>query len=112
MFIISHYGLFHLLLTHGGLAALQGLEVRLPVPGKVRNEAWLFFLGLVLCLCPLNTKQTCLGKRILTEDLNSIRLTHGTSVEAFSLLVIDMGRSSLMWKYCPCAEVTRLYKGS
>lgn len=42
MFIMSYHCPFHLLLTPGGLAPLQGLEVRRTMPGKVRNVASLF----------------------------------------------------------------------
>lgn len=42
MFIMSYDCLFHLLLTHGGLASSQGLEVRHMARGKVKNAAFLF----------------------------------------------------------------------
>jgi hypothetical protein len=54
MFIMSYYCWFHLPLTHGGLAPLQGLEVRLPVPGKV--QMWLCPFSSVMAYCLFMTQ--------------------------------------------------------
>lgn len=55
---MSYDCLFHLLLTHGGLAPSQGLEVRHAAPGKVKNAAstFLFLLTLLSSILPQMTK--------------------------------------------------------